>query len=439
MMSRSCDRETVVVVGGGWGGCAAALSAARSLAGRGRTVLVERTDMLLGLGLCGGIFRNNGRFVAAEEGLALGGGGELFGVMDDCARHRGIEFPGHRHASLYDVNTIEPAVRDCLEAAGVEVLTGVRVTAVTRRGRSLVGVATGNGHGDRMIHGGAFVDATGTAGPPGNCVLHGNGCAMCIFRCPSFGPRRGLAELAGVDELTGTRPGGELGSFSGSCDLRMETLSPALRELLTSAGVAVLPLPSELQHATKLTGKACQQYNLPAYGQGLVLLDTGVAKMMSPYLALDDLRSLPGLARARYAEPLAGGLGNAIRFIGMAPHGRDLRVSRLSNVFCAGEKSGPGVGHTEAVVTGMLAGHNAARTVRGLAAVTIPGSLASGDFISQLTRVMRRGDVSLRLTFAGATYFERMRRQKAYTQDTSAIRERVLSAGLTGELGKPLP
>nr|MCU0586267.1 FAD-dependent oxidoreductase [Desulfobacterales bacterium] len=55
---------TVVIVGGGWSGCAAAL-AARS---RGAdVVLVERTDMLLGTGLVGGIMRNNGRFTAAEE------------------------------------------------------------------------------------------------------------------------------------------------------------------------------------------------------------------------------------------------------------------------------------------------------------------------------------------------------------------------------------
>ncbi len=34
--------------------------------------LVEKTDMLLGLGNVGGIMRNNGRFTAAEENIALG-------------------------------------------------------------------------------------------------------------------------------------------------------------------------------------------------------------------------------------------------------------------------------------------------------------------------------------------------------------------------------
>ena len=55
----------VVVVGGGWAGCGAALAAGKQGA---EVVLIERTDMLLGTGLVGGIMRNNGRFTAAEKG-----------------------------------------------------------------------------------------------------------------------------------------------------------------------------------------------------------------------------------------------------------------------------------------------------------------------------------------------------------------------------------
>ena len=60
--------------GRGWGmgrhGC-------RALAARmagAEVVLLERTDMLLGTGLVGGIIRNNGRFTAAEEHIAMGMG-----------------------------------------------------------------------------------------------------------------------------------------------------------------------------------------------------------------------------------------------------------------------------------------------------------------------------------------------------------------------------
>lgn len=67
----------VIVVGAGWAGCAAGLSARKQGA---EVHLLERTDMLLGTGLVGGIMRNNGRFTAAEEMLAMRGG-ELFGSV----------------------------------------------------------------------------------------------------------------------------------------------------------------------------------------------------------------------------------------------------------------------------------------------------------------------------------------------------------------------
>ena len=73
----------VVVIGGGWAGCGSALSAKKAGA---EVVLLERTDMLLGTGLVGGIMRNNGRFTATEEMIAMGGG-ELFQVTDSVARH----------------------------------------------------------------------------------------------------------------------------------------------------------------------------------------------------------------------------------------------------------------------------------------------------------------------------------------------------------------
>ncbi len=61
----------IIIVGGGWSGCSAALSASKQGA---EVVLLERTDMLLGTGLVGGIMRNNGRFTAAEEMIAMSGG-----------------------------------------------------------------------------------------------------------------------------------------------------------------------------------------------------------------------------------------------------------------------------------------------------------------------------------------------------------------------------
>ena len=48
-------KSTVIIIGGGWAGSAAALAAKQ--AGADRVVILERTDMLLGCGLAGGIMR----------------------------------------------------------------------------------------------------------------------------------------------------------------------------------------------------------------------------------------------------------------------------------------------------------------------------------------------------------------------------------------------
>ena len=49
-----------------------------------RVRLLEKTDLLLGAGNAGGIMRNNGRFTAAEENIALGAG-ERFWITDRFA------------------------------------------------------------------------------------------------------------------------------------------------------------------------------------------------------------------------------------------------------------------------------------------------------------------------------------------------------------------
>ena len=70
--------KKVIVIGGGWSGVAAAVAAKKCGAD---VTVVEKTDLLLGLGNVGGIMRNNGRFTAAEENIALGAS-ELFEITD---------------------------------------------------------------------------------------------------------------------------------------------------------------------------------------------------------------------------------------------------------------------------------------------------------------------------------------------------------------------
>lgn len=151
----------VVIIGGGWSGCAAALAARKAGA---EVTLLEKTDMLLGLGNVGGIMRNNGRFTAAEENIALGAR-ELFDITDRCSRHVNIDFPGHKHASLYDVMKVEPNVRRLLREKGVDVRLMARAVDVVlqKSGRG----ACGSGDRDRRISG---------IGNPGETRRSNTGC-----------------------------------------------------------------------------------------------------------------------------------------------------------------------------------------------------------------------------------------------------------------------
>jgi hypothetical protein len=418
----------IVVTGGGWAGCAAALSAVDQGA---HVTLIERTDMLLGTGLVGGIMRNNGRFTAAEEMIAMGGG-ELFRLIDLNCLHRNIEFPGHEHASLYNVATMEPIIRKHLQQRGVRLWFSTRVEEV-EMGEGRIRAVTGKHKDERIrFEADVFVDTTGTAGPPANCTKYGHGCVMCILRCPTFGGRVSLTAKSGVQERIG-RKGTQVGAMSGSCKLLKESLSREIVETLNQKGVVVIPVPPESRSIGKLSLKACQQYALPEYEENIVLLDTGHAKLMTPFYPLEALRQIPGCENARYEDPYAGGIGNSIRYIGMAPRDDALKVEGIENLFCAGEKAGLLVGHTEAIVTGGLAGLNAVRSARKEELLILPRSLAVGDAISYVREQMEtEAGLGLKYTFSGSVYFDRMKRRGLYTTDSKAIEKRVEEAGLTG-------
>jgi hypothetical protein len=424
----------IIVIGGGWSGCAAAIAAARQGA---EVTLLERTDMLLGTGLVGGIFRNNGRFTATEEMIAMGGG-EMFHAMDACTTHTDIEFPGHKHASLYNIATIEPEVQRALAAAGVDVQYTTRIAEVEMDGTRIVAVKTKKNEGGIRYEADAFVETTGTAGVVNICTKHGNGCGMCVLRCHTFGIRVGIAARCGVTEIDG-RKRDQIGAMSGSCKLFKESLAPHIVEELNRKGVVVVPIPgAEETTSDKLSMKACQQYAMPEYQQNIVLLNTGHAKLMSPYFPQADLRKVPGFENARFEDPYAGGVGNSIRFVGMAPRDDALKVAGVDNLFCGGEKAGLLVGHTEAVVTGVLAGYNATRFLRGEEQLVLPDSLVIGDAISHVREQMQtEAGLGLKFTFSGSVYFERMKARGAYTVDVAEIGRRVNAAGLTNVFAAP--
>jgi hypothetical protein len=422
----------VVIIGGGWAGCSAAISARKAGAD---VELYEKTDMLLGLGNVGGIMRNNGRYTASEELKALGAS-DLIDITDSNSRHKNIDFPGHKHAWLYDVNIVEAKVAEYLKDIGVTVRLTSRVVDIEKEGKKLTGIYLSDGG---FISGDVFIETTGSTGPMGNCLRYGNGCSMCVLRCPAFGPRVSLSSRAGVEDLQGEREDDVLGAFSGSCKLAKESLSKEVIEELNAKGVVILQVPPEDINLDKLKLKVCQQYALKEFAENIILLDTGHAKLMTSYYALEKLRKIKGLEHAKYVDPYGGGKGNSIRYLSVAPRTDDMKVKGLENLFCAGEKAGLFVGHTEAICTGALAGHNAARYLLGMPLLILPKTTVIGDIIAfanyKLTTKEGRRN---RYTFAGAEYFKRMQELGLYTTDEDDIQNRVEKLNLKNILALKL-
>lgn len=415
----------IIIIGGGWAGCAASITARKAGA---EVHLYEKTDMLLGLGNIGGIMRNNGRYTAAEELKALGAG-DLINICDENSLHKNMGFPGHKHAWLYDVNNIEPIVRRHLESMGINIHTLTRVVDVEVKNKKIEGIYLSDG---TFVKGDSFIETTGSTGPMGNCLKYGNGCSMCVLRCPSFGPRVSLTKQAGLEDLMGERAEDIYGAFSGSCKLAKESLSQEVRKELEEKGVVILKVPEEDINLDKLKIKVCQQYALKEFAENVVLLDTGHAKLMTTYYPLEKLRKISGLENAKYVDPYAGGKGNSIRYLSCAIRENSLKVKDIDNMFCAGEKSGLFVGHTEAICTGSLAGHNAARYLAHKPLLIIPKESCIGDIISYANyRLLQKDDKKSRYTFAGSVYFDRMKELGLYTTDVEEIKNRIENLELT--------
>lgn len=422
----------VVVVGGGWAGCSAAYFASRAGA---KVVMTEKTDLLLGTGLVGGIIKNNGRLTAALEAAALGIG-DLFEIIDTVVRHKNIDFPGHKHAALYDVERIEPVIRKCLSSIGVDIkfktlikeaeVSNGNITSVSYENRDRAGAK----HTEK-IEGDVFIDTTGTAGPMKNCIRYGAGCAMCILRCPSFGPRTSLTELAGVREIKVGEGNHSFEAMSGSCKIDKRSLKKTLVQQLEKEGVLIIPLPEKFHKSGSLRLKACQQYAMEEFATNLIVLDTGQAKLMTPFFPIESLREIEGFREAKYADPYSGGEGNSVRFMALAPCDGTMRVQGVENLFCAGEKVGPIVGHTEAIITGALAGINAARVCRGLPLYSFPPELAVGDIIDYMHREIKYGEgLKKKYTFSGSVYFDRMVQKNLYQTDYKEVNKKVTDIGM---------
>ncbi len=86
----------IVIVGGGFAGCAAAAAAAKVGA---RVVLIERMEVLGGLGLLAG--QSNHRQFPSKEELRLMDAYDMFQVIDNCTLHENVKMPWPFGSHIY--------------------------------------------------------------------------------------------------------------------------------------------------------------------------------------------------------------------------------------------------------------------------------------------------------------------------------------------------
>jgi hypothetical protein len=259
---------------------------------------------------------------------------------------------------------------------------------------------------------------------------------MCILRCPSFGGRVSVTAKTGVKERKLVSLGGKYGSITGACSLLKQSISESIVGELNQYGKVVVPLPKELRLAeTDLEGKTCPQYADEAFKEKLVFLDNGHAKLMVPFFPLDKMRKIPGFENAMFAEPFSGGIGNSTRYLSIAPTDIFLKVKGIDNLFCGGEKIGPIAGHTEAIITGVIAANNSILFAKGKKLFTPPQETSLGDFIRFVNKNLENvSKITEIYTFSGSVYFERMKKLGLYQDHKDQIEKNIKVLGLKGVL-----
>ena len=96
-----------------------------------------------------------------------------------------------------------------------------------------------------------------------------------------------------------------------------------------------------------------------------------------------------------------------------------------------------GLWRAEAIVTGVLAGHNAVRRAMNKPLVTIPATISIGDAITYVREAMETEEgMAQKFTFSGATYFKHMKEAGLYTTDIPSIQKRVADAGMVNFFGQ---
>ncbi len=424
-------KPKVIVVGGGFSGCAAAVQAAKAGAD---VQMFERTDMLSGAGLRAARMNYNGKYVAAEEGKALGFP-EVFEALEGIVLHRS-NIVDEENVYIYNIAKVDWAMRQTLQKAGIKPQMLTRVTDVENNDGTITAVRLEN---KDKVEGDVFLDCTGSFGGVDRCTRYGKGCVMCIHRCPVFGNRISIAVKAGARELPHYRAPGMPGRLSPSITVFKESLSPELQRRIEKEGAFSIPLPQELIDHEKeaknfpgIRGKH-QIENLNLVNIGLVVKCPAIG-----YFKLEDWRKVPGFENVMVEHPMGGATFNFINHTTTSPRDNNMQVRGFTNLFEGGEKSGQG-GIPECIATGALAGTNAVRAALGKELIILPATTALGDFIAMVGEAIdTEGGLNTGHSMGHLEGFERMKKLGLYSVEPGPIQARIEKVGLTGILGERL-
>jgi len=178
--------------------------------------------------------RNNGRFTAAEEMIAMGGG-EIFELIDPNCLHR-YRFPGHPHASLYNVGRHGTRVKTFLLFHELK-FTSRRASTCGDEGREIRAV-TGKGGGEKSALPGMPLSKQPPAGPPASVRSTATAAhvhpPLPYFRGGSASRRCGVTEM--IEERGANRGHERL----------LQDLKDPFPEIVTTLNprVAVIPSPA---------------------------------------------------------------------------------------------------------------------------------------------------------------------------------------------------
>lgn len=459
----------VVVIGGGCAGIAAAVGARKAGA---EVVLLERQDMLMGIGRIAGSMDVGGRYPLHLEILEMGAP-EVNEALDAISlpnmdNYRNSHYPWHslpgseemtKHSWIYNVLTADPALRRLLEGMGVEIRWRCRVVDLEKEGAHVTRVKyMRDRHQAEWLEGDAFIDATGSAGGMKDCTRNVGGCAMCPWmQCPTFGDRVDLTAKAGGKTWSMRQKDGTPGVKYNGIYLYKESLSKELREQLAFSHQIFVPFRGvtdwdsdpEWSWATRgQDGNDGEGHPADAETSWRVSPDTGRFRLLdrgifaggagpSP-IKLEQLRKIPGFENVVLAGPVGGmslwSLGHDLVFTN-----NTMLVPPCDNLFAVGSKANlvdvqPGIN------TGILAGFNAVRGAVGKELIELPRSTASGDIVAFSQEYLKNsnGGPTTFVSAHAGHYLKRLKDIGIFPDNEEKARQRVADAGCTNIFAQPV-